>query len=266
MTEQSYENLRVTRNGAVGIIALARPSKFHALNAALLRELDRASAELGGDAAIGAIVITGGTDTKRPAFAAGADIGEMAAMDVFALRAHSAFGQAVFRRLRSRGKPVIAAVNGLALGGGCELALACHLRYAAASAFFGQPEINLGLIPGFGGSERLPALIGPAAALEMLLSGDPIDAAEAHRLGLVQRVLPDEGFLDAVVGLVQRIAAKAPLARGILLELAEERPGLTPRAAQRTESDRFGALAATADTREGLAAFLEKRAATWQGR
>lgn len=266
MSGSPFENLQVSRKGAVLLVTLDRPRKYNALDSATLDELGRTFHEAGEDPDVGAVVLTGSPEARRPAFAAGADIQEMAGMDVLALRRYGRRGQEVLAAIEGLGRPVIAAVNGLALGGGCELALACHIRYASREASFGQPEINLGLITGFGGSQRLPRLVGRGPALEMLLTGDPVDAERARDLGLVNRVLEPDKLLDAALELGGNLASKAPVARELLLDVVNRGASMDFEQAQRLEADLFGMLASTADTKEGLAAFLEKRSPRWQGR
>ena len=228
-----------------------------------LDALRRALLDLRHDGAIRAVVVTG---AGPKAFVAGADIGELAALDPAGARALAERGQHVFDLVERLGKPVIAAVNGFALGGGCELALACTLRIAADTAKLGQPEINLGLIPGYGGTQRLARLVGRGRALELLLTGDPVDAQEAWRLGLVNRVVPAADVVPAAQALAARLASKAPhavraildaVARGLDGSLAE---GLA------YEASLFGLVTATDDMKEGTRAFLEKRAPTFTGR
>ena len=264
--EDGFTNLTAEIDEGVAVITLNRPTKMNALSSELLEELLDAVAAADHEAEIGALVITGSPETKRPAFAAGADIGEMAEMGVLELRAHARLGQAVFTMIEELSKPVIAAVNGFALGGGCELALACHLRYASDQASFGQPEIDLGLIPGFGGTQRLPRIVGRGRALEMLLTGSRIDAAEAYRIGLVNKVLPHDELMGSAMELAHGLAAKAPVAREFILDAVSRGTGLSVSDGQGVEADLFGMLAGTEDTREGLGAFLEKRTPTWNGR
>ena len=260
-----FENILTDVQDGVLRVTLNRPSKFNALNCDTLEEILLAVVDAEDDPDIGAILITGSPETKKPAFAAGADIGEMADMDSLELRAFASEGQGIFMAIERLEKPVIAAVNGLALGGGCELAMACHIRIAAEGSQFGQPEINLGLVPGFGGTQRLSRLIGRGRSLEMLLSGDSIGADEALRIGLVNRVVPAEKLLETAHKLAVKLASKAPVARARILELVSRGADMDLQQAQQMEADIFGSLAATVDTREGLAAFLEKRKAEWTG-
>ena len=263
--ETGYENILVDVNDGVMQVTLNRPSKFNALSMDALGELLDAMMTADEDPEVGAVVITGSPETKRPAFAAGADISEMSGLDVMALRSFALFGQEIFLTIENLDKPVIAAVNGLALGGGCELAMSCHLRMASEEAVFGQPEINLGLIPGFGGSQRLPRLIGRGPAFEMLLTGDAIDVATALRLGLVNKVVPADRLLDEAREVAAKMASKAPLARAMILDVVNRGENLDLAQALRVEADLFGSMASTEDTREGLAAFLEKRKPQWKG-
>jgi enoyl-CoA hydratase len=250
----------------VVLLTLDRPDKLNAISAAMLDQLNEALIELEDDDGVGAIVLTGSPAARRPAFAAGADIAEMAAMGPLELRSHAHLGQTACSLIESMPKPVIAAVNGVALGGGCELAMACHFRFAGRSALFGQPEINLGIIPGFGGTQRLVRLIGKGPALEWLLTGESAGAEEALRLGLVNRVLEDQVLVPATLEVARKMAGKAPLARRLILDAVARGSGMELDAATSLEADLFGLAGATADVREGLQAFLEKRAPRWQGR
>lgn len=260
-----FEKMLMTVVDGVAVITLNRPYKLNALSSALLEDLELAVKACGAPE-IGAVVITGSAEAKKPAFAAGADIGEMADMDMLALRRHGRMGQAVFNAIERLEKPVIAAINGFALGGGMELAMACHVRYASEDALMGQPEINLGLIPGFGGTQRLTRLVGRGRALEMLLTGDPVKAAEAERLGLVNRVYPADALMDEVMGIAKKMAAGAPIARACILEAVLRGEDVALEDGLRIESDLFGMQGGTEDTEEGLSAFLEKRKPEWKGR
>jgi enoyl-CoA hydratase len=270
MTEQEedieFENVRVEIEEGVMLLTLDRPSKLNALNSVTLDELHEAVLAADEIPEIGAVIITGSPEARKAAFAAGADIAEMAELDVFELQIFARAGQEVLMTIETLGTPVIAAVNGLALGGGCELAMACHVRIAAEEAVFGQPEINLGLTPGFAGSQRLPRLVGRGPALEMLLTGDPISAADALRIGLVNRVVPGGQLMEAAREMARKMADKAPLAREMILDLVSRGAGVDLSQAQRMEADVFGSMASTRDTKEGMTAFLEKRKASWEGR
>ncbi|HEU4699205.1 MAG TPA: enoyl-CoA hydratase-related protein [Gemmatimonadales bacterium] len=244
-------------------VTVNRPDKLNALNATVIGELDRAVTEIMTNDAVRGVILTG---AGPKAFVAGADIGELASQDPLSAKARARRGQAMMRRLEQCGKPVIAAVNGFALGGGCELAMACHLRFASENAKFGQPEVKLGIGPGYGGTVRLPRLVGRGRALELLLTGTMIDAQEAWRIGLVNRVVPAERLLEESEAVMRTILAQGPLAVRIVLEAVDAALDMSVDEALLLEANHFGLLSATADMREGTAAFLEKRAAAFQGR
>lgn len=257
----SYENLRLSVADGIGTLTVHRPDKLNALNSATIDELDRAIVGMVSDPEVGGIIVTG----SGRAFVAGADIAELAALDTGGAREMSRRGQEVFSRFESSHKPVIAAVNGFALGGGCELAMACHMRIAADTAKFGQPEVKLGLIPGYGGTQRLARMIGAGRALELLLTGDRVSAAEAFRLGLVNRVVPAADLMSEARKLAAAIAAKAPLAVRYILEAVNRGVNLPLGDAQSLEAALFGVVASTDDMREGTRAFLEKRKPAFKG-
>ena len=259
----TLENLLVDRDARVAVLTLNRPSVLNALNAATLDDLRRAALECRHDASIAAVVITG---AGNKAFAAGADIRELAGKSAAEMQAHARHGQHVFDLIEHLGKPVVAAINGFALGGGCELALACTLRVAADTAVLGQPEVHLGLIPGFGGTQRLPRLVGTGAALDLLLTGRQVAADEALRLGLVNRVVPAAELMTAARALAADLAGRAPLATRYLLEAVHAGGDMSIEKGQLLEASLFGLAAATEDSREGTAAFLEKRAPQFKGR
>ncbi len=256
----------VSVKDGVATVTLNRPDKLNALSAEVLGELFLAIADIEADAAVGAVVITGSTACKRPSFAAGADIAEMVEFTGLEMREHSRLGQRTFAMLEAMSKPSIAAVNGFALGGGCELAMACHMRFAADCALLGQPEINLGIIPGFGGSQRLPRLVGQGRAFELLLSGDPVNAAEAHRIGLVNRVYPAAELVAAAQEFATKLAGKAPIARDAIVDVVLRGTDAGPEKAQAIEADLFGLVGGSDDVKEGMKAYLEKRTALWTGR
>lgn len=245
------------------VLTLNRPEKLNALNGAVLAELESALLSIRADASVRVVVITG---SGEKAFAAGADIAELHANDAYSGTVFAERGQRVFNAIERLGKPVIAAVNGFALGGGCELALACHLRFASEQAQFGQPEINLGIIPGYGGTQRLPRLVGTAKALELILSGDRIPATEAQRLGLVNRIYPIGSLMEEVRAFAAALAAKAPLALAACLEAVQIAGDTSALEGLYTEASLFGRTCGTADFKEGTSAFLEKRVATFSGR
>jgi enoyl-CoA hydratase len=259
----TYESILYETAGAIATITVNRPDKLNALNAATIDELHAAFREAHGDDAVRAIILTG---AGPKAFVAGADIAELATMGPLNGVRVSRQGQDAFRFLETMGKPVVAAVNGFALGGGLELALACHLRVASAKAKFGLPEVKLGIIPGYGGTIRLPRLVGRGRALELILTGEMIDAAEAHRIGLVNRVAEPEQLMDETRALVGKIIANGPVALAMALESVDHAATSSTGNSLRLESDLFGLLASTDDMREGMLAFLEKRAAAFKGR
>ena len=254
--------LRVERDDAIATVTLDRPEVLHALDATMFDELERAFAELGADTSVRAILLTGSGDR---AFAAGADIRALVHTDAASGRTASERGQQVFLQIERCGKPVIACVNGVALGGGCELALACTFRIASDRAKLGLPELKLGLIPGYGGTQRLPRLIGRSAALKLMLTGAAVDAAEALRIGLVDEVLPANELLTRARTIAESIATMAPIAISAVIQAVARGENLPIEDAMKVEAEIFGELCGTADKHEGLAAFLEKRAAKWSG-
>jgi enoyl-CoA hydratase len=258
-----YEHLLVAIDGAVATVTVNRPKVLNALNAATLTELGEAFRALQADAFVRVVILTG---AGEKAFVAGADINELATLTPDAGKAHAGLGQGVFNVIEQLGKPVIAAVNGFALGGGCELAMACTVRLAADTATFGQPEVKLGLTPGFGGTQRLPRLVGKGRALELVLGGGMIDAAEAFRIGLANRVVPAASLLDEARALAQAWAANAPVAMRYSMEAVAH--GLETSCAEGcfVEASLFGLAFATEDMREGTRAFLEKRKPEFKGR
>ncbi|MCA9321020.1 MAG: enoyl-CoA hydratase/isomerase family protein [Planctomycetes bacterium] len=260
------ENLQVERKDGVLVVRVHRPQVLNALSAATLAELYTVFKTFADDDRCGAALLTGGETGKKPAFAAGADIAEMSKLGGMELREHSRLGQAALAAIEDARKPVIAAIDGFALGGGLELAMACHIRHASEDARMGQPEINLGIIPGFGGTQRLPRLVGTGLALELLLTGDMIDAERALEIGLVDRVMPAAELFEQSYELASKLAAKAPLARSLILDAVLRGRGLSVTEACALEADHFGLVGATEDVREGLTAFLEKRPARFQGK
>jgi enoyl-CoA hydratase len=259
----SFDNLLIERDDAVAVITFNRPKVLNALNGQTLNELETALGDLKNDAAVRALVLTG---AGEKAFVAGADINELAVLTPVEGKEHARRGQLLFDAIENLGKPVIAAINGFALGGGCELAMACTLRVAADSARFGQPEINLGLMPGYAGSQRLPRLVGKGIALEILLTGDMISAARAYEIGLVNRVVPAAELMTEAKKLAHLLASKAPIAVRYILDAVNH--GMeTPFAhGEFLETSLFGAIASSDDMREGTKAFLEKRKPAWTGK
>jgi enoyl-CoA hydratase len=256
------QNLLLERDGAVAVVTVNRPHVLNALDFATLEELHRTVAALGDDQTVRCIVLTGAGDKS---FVAGADINELAVQSPVTGRERAQAGQRVFDAIENLGTPVIAAINGYALGGGCELAMACTIRIAADTAFLGQPEINLGLIPGYGGTQRLARLIGTGRALELLLTGDRVSAADAFRLGLVNRVVPAAELMPAARKLAAAIAGKAPIAVRYILEAVNRGVSLPLADAQSLEAALFGLVASTDDMREGTQAFLAKRTPAFKG-
>jgi len=259
----AFENLLLERDGSIAIVTINRPRVLNALNTPTMDELAAAMRELAADESVRAIVLTG---SGEKAFVAGADINELAVQSPVGGRDHAQRGQRVLDAIEQLGKPVIAAINGFALGGGCELAMACTIRIAADTARLGQPEINLGLIPGYAGTQRLTRLVGRGVALEILLTGDPITAAEAHRIGLVNRVVPAAELMNEAKKLAHQLASKAPVAARFIIDAVNRGADLPLAHAQVYETTLFGLVAATEDMREGTNAFLEKRKPEWKGR
>ena len=246
----------------VATLTVNRPDKLNALNDQVVGELHEAARALAADAAVRGVILTG---AGPKAFIAGADIGDLAQQGVLQGRRRSLDGQAMLRAFEAMGKPVLAAVNGYALGGGCELAMACHLRIAGENARFGQPEVKLGITPGYGGTQRLPRIVGRGNALHLLLTGETIDAREALRIGLVTRVVAADALMAEADRLMRTILANAPLALRLTMEAVDRGLSMTLEAGLALEADAFGLVAASDDMKEGLNAFLEKRSARFQG-
>jgi len=259
----AFENVLVEQDGAVLVVTINRPKVLNALDARTLAELDAVFSDAAGRDDVRVVLLTGAGEKS---FVAGADINELSVQTAVGGREHARRGQALFNRIERLGKPVIAAVNGFALGGGCELAMACTLRLAADSARFGQPEINLGLLPGYAGSQRLPRLVGRGRALELLLTGRQIPADEAFRIGLVNRVVPAAELATEARTLAQAVAAKAPIAVRYILEAVASGLEMSLADAQDYEATLFGLVSTTEDMREGTKAFLEKRKPDFKGR
>jgi enoyl-CoA hydratase len=259
----THETIKVERDGAVATITLNRPDKLNALNEALLGELLAALGELGDDPGVHFLIFTGAGDK---AFAAGADIGAMTEMSPVRARAFAELGHAVGARLEGARFPVLGAVNGFALGGGCELALACDFLYASDKAKFGQPEVNLGVIPGFGGTQRLARRVGIGRARELCYTGDMIGADEALRIGLVNAVVPHAELLGRAQATAKKVASKGPLAIAQAKRVLRCGEGLPLTAACELEAQAFAGLFESHDQREGMNAFLEKRPAKFEGK
>jgi enoyl-CoA hydratase len=259
----SFENLLIERDGGVALLTVNRPKVLNALNMQTLDELRRAILDLKRDDSIRVVILTGAGEKS---FVAGADINELATQTPTSGRDHAMSGQHILDLIEHMGKPVIAAINGFALGGGCELAMACTIRVAADTARLGQPEINLGIIPGYAGTQRLARLVGRGRALEILLTGDMLSAQEAHRLGLVNRVVPAAELMAEAKKLAATLAAKAPIAMRYILDAVHRGLDMPFAEAQNFEATLFGLVASTDDMREGTKAFLEKRKADFKGR
>jgi len=259
----TYQTLLFDLKDGVAVVTINRPDKLNALNDQVMAELAHAADRITTEAEIKGAIITG---SGPKAFVAGADISDLAKQGPFDGKARAMRGQAVLRRLETCGKPVIAAVNGFALGGGCELAMACHIRIASENAKFGQPEVKLGIAPGYGGTQRLPRLVGKGVALQLILTAEMIDAAEAYRIGLVNKVVPADQLLAESERMLRGILSMGPLAVRLSLEAVDQGLEMTLDEGLLLEANHFGLLAATQDTKEGLSAFLEKRAAKFTGR
>jgi enoyl-CoA hydratase len=263
MTAPRFDHVRTEVRAGGGWITVHRPDKLNALNRATVREIRQAVEGLLADADVRILVVTGAGDK---AFVAGADIEEMAGYTAAEAQAFSRSFQGCLDVIERAAKPVLAAVNGFALGGGCELAMACHLRIAAESARFGQPEVGLGLIPGAGGTQRLTRIVGRGRALEWILGGDLVDAREAHRIGLVNRVVPAADLRAEADAWVARLTARSPLAMARALEAVLAGAEMALPEALRLEASLFGLCFASDDMREGTRAFLEKRKPVFEGR
>jgi len=261
-TSTGFENLSVEIRDRIARVTVNRPKVLNALNEKTVREIHAAFLSLRDDPEVGVVILTG---AGEKAFVAGADINELAVMTPLQGEASSKLGQAALREIELLGKPVIAAINGFALGGGCELALACHFRFASENAKLGLPEVGLGIIPGYGGTQRLPRIVGLGLALELITTARIIDAQEALRIGLVNRVLPAGELLAHCERVAGEILSRGALAVGYAMDAAIR--GLETDLAQglEREAGHFGLLAATADMHEGLKAFLEKRKPTFTG-
>jgi enoyl-CoA hydratase len=259
----AYENVLWDVQEGVGVLTFNRPKVLNAVNARTFEELDEVVRTIERDRAVKAVVLTG---AGEKAFVAGADIAAMSTMTATEARAFAERAHGILERLELLPVPTIAAVNGYALGGGCEIALACDLVYASENARFGQPEVNLGLIPGFGGTQRLTRRVGKMRALELVLTGDPVGAAAAKEIGLVLEVLPQEKLLPHALGQARKIASRGPLAVALAKRAVHAGADADLGVANELERQAFSSCFATEDAREGMRAFVEKRAADWKGR
>ncbi|HYH08391.1 MAG TPA: enoyl-CoA hydratase-related protein [Thermoanaerobaculia bacterium] len=259
----TLENVRSENKDGILTITIDRPKVLNALNAQTVAEIGQAFEAARVDDSVKVVILTGGGEK---AFVAGADINELAQMTPITGKEVAEKGQRVFRAIEKFPKPVIAAINGFALGGGCELALACHIRIASEKAQLGLPEVTLGIIPGYGGTQRMARLLGKGKALELILTGDRIAAAEAERIGLVNRVVPADQLLTAAEDMARSIAKRGPLAVRAAIEAVMSGSDMPFEEGQFLEATLFGLLASTADMKEGMSAFLEKRAADFKGK
>lgn len=257
-----YKKLIIQDNGAVRVIKINNPEALNALNTAILKELDAAFTEVAEDNSILAVVLTG----EGRAFVAGADISEMKSKNAIEGEIFGKLGASVFRKIELLPKPVIAAVNGFALGGGCELAMSCDIRLASAKAKFGQPEVGLGITPGFSGTQRMPRLIGMGKAKELIYTADIIDAAEAYRIGLVNHVYEPEALMEEAMKMAEKIASKAPIAVKNSKEAINRGIQTDMDSAVAIEAYLFGLCFASEDQKEGMTAFFEKRKANFQNK
>jgi enoyl-CoA hydratase len=257
------ENVRIETRDGVAIITIDRPKVLNALNAQTVAEIGEAFEQVRDDASVKAVILTGGGEK---AFVAGADIAELAQMTPITGKATAEKGQGTFAKIERFPKPVIAAINGFALGGGCELALACHIRIASEKAQLGLPEVTLGIIPGYGGTQRMARLLGKGKALELILTGDRIPAAEAERIGLVNKVVAPEELMNVAMEMAKKIASRGPLAVRAAIEAVMSGSEMPIEEGFFLEATLFGLLASTDDMKEGMGAFLEKRAADFKGR
>ncbi|MDR3590170.1 MAG: short-chain-enoyl-CoA hydratase [Negativicutes bacterium] len=259
----AYNNLLFEFQDGIGVVTINRPAVLNALNAETLGELDRLCDELATNKDVQVIIITGAGEKS---FVAGADIAAMRPLSAMEGRSWGKFGQAVFNKVENLPQPVIAAINGFALGGGCELAMACDIRIASAKAKFGQPEVSLGIPPGFGGTQRLGRIVGKGVAKELLFTGDLIDAQEAYRIGLVNKVVAAEDLTSAAKALAQKIMARAPVAVQLCKAAVNEGMDMDLDSGVAYEAEVFGLCFATADQKEGMTAFLDKRKPNFTGK
>src|SRR2546428_5379223 len=258
-----YQPLLFEIRDGVALVTINRPDKLNALNDQVVAELGNAAERIATEDAIKGAILTG---AGPRAFGAGADIGDLAKQGPFDGKARALRGQGVLRRLETCGKPVVAAINGFALGGGCELAMACHIRIASDTAKFGQPEVKLGIAPGYGGTQRLPRLVGKGRALQLILTGEMISAQEAYRIGLVNEVVPSADLITRAEGMLNQIFANAPVAVKYSLEAVNKGLEASQAEGLALEASLFGLCAGTDDKKEGTQAFLEKRKPQFQGK
>lgn len=262
LAQMSYQFLTLEVADRIAMLTVNRPDKLNALNDATIAELGLAIDEVRERDDIAGLIVTG----AGRAFVAGADISELVSQTPTIAKARARGGQDIFRRFETSPKPVIAAVNGFALGGGCELALACHIRIASVKAKFGQPEVKLGICPGYGGTQRLARLVGKGRAIQLLVTAEMVDAAEAYRLGIVNRVVEADQLMAAAMEMMKQILANGPLAVALCIEAVDRGLEMSLEEGLVLEANHFGLLAATEDMAEGMSAFLEKRAPAFRGK
>src|SRR5437870_501461 len=259
----TFDNILVEKKNSIAYVIVNRPKVLNALNMATIEELRSAFHDIKNDAAIRVVIFTG---SGEKAFIAGADIGELSKQDAVSAKEYTHRGQNVLNLIENLGKPVIACINGFALGGGCEIALACTMRLTSENAKLGQPEVKLGIIPGYGGTQRLPRLVGKGIAMQLLLTGEMISAQEAHRIGLVNEVVAPGDLIPRAEAIAQKIIANAPLAVQYTMEAVNKGMEMTLAESMYVEGVLFGVSCATEDKKEGTTAFLEKRAAQFKGK
>src|SRR6184192_398420 len=259
----TFSNILFEKKNSIAYVTVNRPKVLNALNMATMEELCAAFHDIKNDAGVRVVILTG---AGEKAFVAGADIGELNKQDPVEAKEYTHRGQAVLDLIENLGKPVIACINGFALGGGCEIAMACTMRLASDNAKLGQPEVKLGIIPGYGGTQRLPRLVGKGIAMQLLLTGEMISAQEAHRIGLVNEVLPAAQLIPRAETIAQAIIKNAPLAIQYCLEAVNHGIELTQEEGLYLEASLFAVSCATEDKKEGTSAFLEKRAANFHGK
>ena len=257
------DNVKTENREGVLIVTIDRPKVLNALNAQTVAEIESVFDAARGDDAVKAVILTGGGEK---AFVAGADIAELALMNPISGKETSSRGQDVFLKIERFPKPVIAAINGFALGGGCELALACHIRIASEKAHIGLPEVTLGIIPGYGGTQRLARLVGKGKALEIICTADRVAAADAEKIGLVNKVVPADQLMTVAEEMARKIASRGPVAVRFAIEAVMSGSDMPFEEGQFLEATLFGLLCATEDMKEGMTAFLEKRAANFKGK
>jgi len=259
----NFENILLEKKNSIAYVTVNRPKVLNALNMATMEELRAAFHDIKSDAGIRVVIMTG---AGEKAFIAGADIAELAKHDPVSAKAYTHRGQSVLNLIENLGKPVIACINGFALGGGCEIAMACTMRLASENVKLGQPEVKLGIIPGYGGTQRLPRLVGKGIAMQLVLSGEMISAQEAHRIGLVNEVVAAAELIPRAEAIAQKIIANAPLAVQYAMEAVNKGMETTLAEGLFLEATLFGVCCATEDKKEGTTAFLEKRSAQFKGR